>query len=298
MGKLPLVGSPICSVFTLAMKRFMNSSATLPTTMMRSVDMQIWPWCMKAPKAAAATASSRSASSQISSGALPPSSSRQGLRCLPESSPTMRPTREEPVKFTRFTAGCAISASTTAGASAAECAMKFTTPAGRPASTKASTIRRCTAGHSSEALSTTVLPQASGMAMARTPRMTGAFHGAMPTQTPAGCRSPWPSVPGMIGLGMVSPVTCVVIAAASSRMRRGERGVEMAPAADGAGFLDAQAREIAAVRAQFRGSFEQELAACIGSECRPGRESLGRGVAGRARVVGGSRCARSRPRRR
>jgi len=39
---------------------------------------------------------------------------------LPESSPTMRPTREEPVKFTRLTAGWEIKASTTAGASAAE----------------------------------------------------------------------------------------------------------------------------------------------------------------------------------
>ena len=36
-------------------------------------------------------------------------------------------------------------------------------------------------------LSTTVLPQASGVAIARTPRMTGAFHGAMPSTTPAGC---------------------------------------------------------------------------------------------------------------
>ena len=37
-------------------------------------------------------------------------------------------TRLEPVKFTRLTAGWAMSASTTAGASAAECATKFTTP--------------------------------------------------------------------------------------------------------------------------------------------------------------------------
>ena len=45
-------------------------------------------------------------------------------------------------------------------------------------------MRRCTAGQDSEALKTTVLPQARAIAMARTPRMTGAFHGAMPTQTP------------------------------------------------------------------------------------------------------------------
>jgi len=56
-------------------------------------------------------------------------------------------------------------------------------------------MRRCTAGHSSEAFITTVLPQASGMAMARTPRITGAFHGAMPTHTPTGWRNAIDTVP-------------------------------------------------------------------------------------------------------
>ena len=62
-----------------------------------------------------------------------------------------------------------------------------------------------------------MLPQASGIAIARTPRMTGAFHGAMPTQTPAGWRMPIANVPAWSD-GIVSPVICVVIAAASSRM--------------------------------------------------------------------------------
>ncbi len=56
------------------------------------------------------------------------------------------------------------------------------------------------------------------MAMARTPRMTGAFHGAMPTQTPAGWRTPIAKRARHGRTGMVSPVICVVIAAASSRM--------------------------------------------------------------------------------
>jgi len=47
-------------------------------------------------------------------------------------------------------------------------------------------MRPCVAGQSSEPFSTTVLPQASGMATARTPRMIGAFQGAMPSTTPAG----------------------------------------------------------------------------------------------------------------
>ena len=52
------------------------------------------------------------------------------------------------------------------------------------------------AGHISEAFSTTVLPQASGIATARMPRITGAFHGAMPTHD-AGrlAQRPWPASP-------------------------------------------------------------------------------------------------------
>ena len=70
-----------------------KASAIFSSTMMRSVDMQIWPWFMKAPKAAAFTAASMSASSSTISGALPPSSSSTGFRCLPASSAMMLPTR-------------------------------------------------------------------------------------------------------------------------------------------------------------------------------------------------------------
>ena len=79
-------------------------------------------------------------------------------------------------------------------------------------------MSRCTPGQLSEALRTTVLPQASGMAMARVPRITGAFHGAMPRQTPAGWRMPIAStVPGLLE-GMTSPAICVVMAPASRSM--------------------------------------------------------------------------------
>ena len=98
----------------------------------------------------------------------------------------MRPTCVEPVKFTRRTAGCAIIASTTAPASAGALVTKLTTPLGKPASCSASMMSPCVAGDTSEPLSTTVLPHASGSAIARTARMTGAFHGAMPSTTPAG----------------------------------------------------------------------------------------------------------------
>ena len=63
-----------------------------------------------------------------------------------------------------------------------------------------------------------MLPQAIGIAMARVPRITGAFHGAMPSTTPAGWRMPMASaMPGLFE-GIISPVICVVIAPASRSM--------------------------------------------------------------------------------
>ena len=44
-----------------------------------------------------------------------------------------------------------------------------------------------------------MLPQASGIAIARTPRMTGAFQGAIDSTTPAGCRTAMASEPGRFG---------------------------------------------------------------------------------------------------
>ena len=96
------------------------------------------------------------------------------------------PTRVEPVKFTRRTAGCAISASAIASASFASCVTTLTTPSPRPASLRTVPISRCDAGQTSDAFRMTVLPHASGIATARTPRMIAAFHGAIPSTTPAG----------------------------------------------------------------------------------------------------------------
>ncbi len=55
------------------------------------------------------------------------------------------------------------------------------------------------------------------MAIARTPRMMGAFQGAMPSTTPTGCRYDIASVPGLSD-GITSPPICVVIDAASRSM--------------------------------------------------------------------------------
>ena len=108
--------------------------------------------------------------------------------------------------MTRRTVGWAISASTMREASAGALLTTLTTPSPSPASRQASPIRRCTWGQISEPLSTTVLPQASGATIALTPRITGAFHGAIPKTTPTGWRKANAATPGRSEV-MISPVT-------------------------------------------------------------------------------------------
>ena len=99
-------------------------------------------------------------------------------------------------------------------------------PAGIPAASSTSPMIRCVCGHSSEALSTTVLPQASGIATARTPRIIGAFHGAMAATTPTGWRIASAILPGMSD-GITSPVICVVLQAASRIMLAAKKVLNM-----------------------------------------------------------------------
>ena len=77
---------------------------------------------------------------------------------MPAFSAMIRPTRVEPVKLMRRTAGWAISSSTTSAASDGSLTIRLTTPAGKPASTSTRAIAAWTRGHSSDALRTTVLP--------------------------------------------------------------------------------------------------------------------------------------------
>ena len=88
---------------------------------------------MKAPNAAALTASSRSASSSTISGALPPSSSSTGFRWSAARLATIRPTAVDPVKLIRRTAGWSISAPTTSPAWSGALVTRLTTPSGKPA---------------------------------------------------------------------------------------------------------------------------------------------------------------------
>ena len=151
---------------------------------------------MNAPKLAAAAAASRSASSSTTNGALPPSSSSVRLKCPAARDAMIRPTRVEPVKLMWAVRGSSISAPTISPASAGALQSRLTTPAGAPASASAATIAACTRGDCSEALRMTVLPSASAHTIARVPRITGAFQGAIPTHTPSGSRTLVDSSPG------------------------------------------------------------------------------------------------------
>ena len=108
-----------------------------------------------------------------------------------------------------------------------------------------------------------MLPQASGKASARTPRMTGAFHGAMPSTTPAGWRTPIARLPGTSD-GMTSPPICVVMRGgleqhAGSKMdieaaHRAGRPVSAAiAAAKASAFASRQCAALVSKRAPFRG---------------------------------------------
>jgi hypothetical protein len=157
--------------------------------MIRSVDMQIWPEFWNAPNVAAPTAWSTSASASTRSAFFPPSSSTAGLRFCAAWTPIIRPTFVDPVKLTSRTRGSAISVETTSAAVLRSSVTRFSTPAGRPASVNTSARNSPhEIGASSLGFITTVFPTASGIAMARMPRMNGAFHGEIAARTPSGTR--------------------------------------------------------------------------------------------------------------
>ena len=126
-----------------------------------------------------------------------------------------------------------------------------------------------------------MLPQASGMAIARTPRMTGAFHGAMPSTTPTGWRTANAVTPGLSD-GMISPRDLRRHRRRLAQHRRRERDVEAAPGFGRAGLLGHRRRRSRAPRRSSR----------VGR----GGEARARARSGRAPTRRGRRRPRRRPR--
>ncbi len=94
----------------------------------------------------------------------------------------------------RETASWPPCAPTTSAASCGALVTTFTTPAGKPASAKASTISPCVRGQISDDLRMTALPQASGTAIARTPKMMGRSTGQYPAPHPPARAGPAPGI--------------------------------------------------------------------------------------------------------
>ena len=124
---------------------------------------------------------------------------------------------------------------------------------------------------------TTVLPQASGVAIARTPRMMGAFHGAMPSTTPAGWRMPMASEPGT-SEGITSPADLRGQRRRLADHAGGQHHVEAGPHAGGAGLGRNGFDELRHLGFQFVRGLEQQRAALARAGFAPGLEGLGRGL--------------------
>ncbi|GAA3310813.1 hypothetical protein GCM10020295_78880 [Streptomyces cinereospinus] len=96
----------------------------------------------------------------------------------------------EPVKYRQRTARFSYSSSAISAAPPGAWVTTFTVPGGKPASCRTSPISSpAVTGASSEGLTTTVLPAASGATTARHARTCAPFHGVKLATTPSGLRS-------------------------------------------------------------------------------------------------------------
>ena len=120
--------------------------------------VQSWPQLANAPTIAPSAAASRSASSNTTNGALPPSSRCTRLTVSAASRMTCVPVRVEPVTEISATSGWRASA---APASAPGPGTTLRIPGGTPASSARWPSMIAVSGVSSDGLSTTALPAAS-----------------------------------------------------------------------------------------------------------------------------------------
>src|SRR5580692_557582 len=178
-------GSPSRTLdLVAATTRSVNSARTAACTRNRSPAVQLWPAHRYAASRAAAVASSRSASSSITIGPLPPSSSSCALPAARAA--TWLPVSTEPTKPTPATPGCPTRASPTTGPGPGT---KLKTPAGIPvwAITSARTAQHAVVDGAGT--QTTVLPAAIAGANTSAPIVYGQFHGLTTPITPSGTRS-------------------------------------------------------------------------------------------------------------
>ncbi len=180
-------GSPCLSDRARSTNRATNSSRTDSSTNSLVPDRHTCP-ALSYCSTALATARSRSASANTMNGDLPPSSSDSGVRLAAAALAMIRAVGTDPVKEIRRTPGWATSA---APASSPYPCTTLSTPSGRPASAAMSHRSEAVSGDHSDGFSTTVSPAASAGAIFQVASMSGAFHGEISAQTPAGSQETW-----------------------------------------------------------------------------------------------------------
>jgi len=147
------------------------------------------------------TALSKSASSNTMNGDLPPNSSDTGARLCAEFAMTWRAVAGPPVKLTRRTNACDVSARPHGSPWPVT---MFTTPSGKPASANNAPNSSSAADACSDAFNTTVLPAANAGPNFTATKNNCEFHGATAATTPSGSRSVNTNKSGL-SMGKVSP---------------------------------------------------------------------------------------------
>ncbi len=169
--------------------------------MRREAAVQRCPDVPKELHTTLSSASGRSASSQMTMGFLPPSSSETRLSVFAARVLMSIPVSVCPVKEMTRTSGCSTRAWPT---SAPEPVTTLTTPSGMPPSMSSSTKRTRQAGVSEAGFMTAVLPQISAGKSFQPGIATGKFQGVMRPTTPIGRRIAMANLSG-ISDGTVIP---------------------------------------------------------------------------------------------
>ncbi len=157
-------------------------------------------------------AMSRSASSKMMNGASPPSSRVTRLSVSAEALASALPTAVEPVNDSLRTRSSSSQAWETCGVRERLAGTRFSTPAGRPASSASTARARADRGVSSAGLATTVQPAARAGPNLRAIIATGKFQGVITATTPTGSRRASICRPAT-GAGITSPVSCLMASA-------------------------------------------------------------------------------------
>ena len=135
-----------------------------------------------------------SASSNTMNGALPPSSIDSRSRFWEACSISFRPTSVEPVNDSLRSRGSAISGAIVSLED--DAVTRFTTPPGRPTSSRILTSMSIDSGVCCAGLTTIVHPAAIAGPILRVPIASGKFHGVISRHGPTGCfivsTRPWP----------------------------------------------------------------------------------------------------------